>query len=329
MNSQQLQRSKKSFRKLNIDSIENNNNLSDSSSSKSEDDDDEADGAHQYLNAYQNEAEKQQPPKFEFNFKQFDELDSSFPVELKEIMQHIPKFSPQNIEIDYKLQVFVPEFFPSVGDIDAFLKIVTPKPLSAVDATQLSEINRLGLEVLDEPGEQSEEALLQIKLRSVFSKPLAAPTALAKSPKDIDKWIHEIQSLHASRIHDNLMQQHQTQINIDNLMTEWPDDIERRIENSYPTSSLNCSLSEYVKIICNLFDIPIENAENHYDYIRALNILFNLYIAIRKEKWNCSRNECKDKNVENFIAVWVRIFTKFSFWNFPWKFENVEKEKRL
>lgn len=280
-----MQRSKKSFRKLNIDSIDNNNNLSDSSSSKSEDDDDDdGEGAHPYLNAYQNDIGKQQPSKVDFNFKQFDELDSSFPGELKEIMQHIPKFSPQNIEIDYKLQVFVPEFFPSVGDIDAFLKIVTPKPLKTVDETQLSEINRLGLEVLDEPGEQSEEALLQIKLRSVFSKPLAAPTALAKSPKDIDKWIHEIQSLHASRIHDNLLQQHQTQINIDNLMTEWPDDIERRMENSYPSSNLNCLLSDYVKIICNLFDIPIENSENHYDYIRALNILFNLYIAIRKEK---------------------------------------------
>lgn len=283
LNSQQLQRSKKSFRKLNIDSIDNNNNLSDSSSSKSDDDDDD-DGAHQYLNSHPSESEKHLPAKPEFNFKQFDNLDASFPVELKEIMQYVSKFSPQNIEIDYKLQVFVPEFFPSVGDIDAFLKIVTPEPLKTIDEVNLSEISRLGLEVLDEPGEQSEEALLQIKLRSIFSKPLAAPSALVKSPKDIDKWIQEIQSLHASRIHDNLMQQHQTQINIDNLMTEWPDDIERRMETCYPSANLNCALSDYVKIICTLLDIPIENAENHYDYIRALNTLFNLYIAIRKEK---------------------------------------------
>lgn len=284
LDSQQLQRSKKSFRKLNIDSIDNNNNLSDSSSSKSDDDDDEAEGAHPYLNTFPSDAEKHLPPKFEYNFKQFENLDASFPVELKEIMQFIPKFSPQNIEIDYKLQVFIPEFFPSVGDIDAFLKVVTPEPLKAIDKTQLNEINRLGLEVLDEPGEQSEEALLQIKLRSIFAKPLAAPSALVKSPKDIEKWIQEIQSLHASRIHDNLMQQHQTQINIDNLMTEWPSDIERQMDTCYPSANLNCSLSEYVKIICNLFDIPVENPDNHYDYIRALNILFNLYTAIRNEK---------------------------------------------
>ena len=285
LDSQQLQRSKKSFRKLNIDVIDNNNNLSDSSSSKSDDDDDEEnDGTHQYLNTHPNEAGKNFPSKFEFNFKQFDNLDASFPADLKEIMQYIPKFSPQNVEIDYKLQVFIPEFFPSVGDIDAFLKVVTPKPLKAFDATQLMEINRLGTEVLDEPSEQSEEALLQIKLRSIFSKPLAAPSALAKSPKDIDKWIQEIQSLHASRIHDNLMQQHQTHVNIDNLMTEWPATVERKIEASYPTANLNCLLSEYVKIICNMFDIPIENPENHFDYIKALNTFFNLFIAIRNEK---------------------------------------------
>lgn len=284
LDSQQLQRSKKSFRKLNIDSIDNNNNLSDSSSSKSDDDDDEGDEAHQYLNTHPTDAERNFSTKFEFNFKQFDNLDASFPADLKEIMQYIPKFSPQNIDIDYKLQVFVPEFFPSVGDIDAFLKVVMPTPLKALDVSQLIEINRLGTEVLDEPGEQSEEALLQIKLRSIFSKPLAAPSALAKSPKDIDKWIHEIQSLHASRIHDNLMQQHQMQINIDNLMTEWPADIERRIESSYPSASLNCSLSDYVKIVCNMFDIPVENPANHFDFIKALNTFFNLFIAIRNEK---------------------------------------------
>jgi intraflagellar transport protein 46 len=160
-----------------------------------------------------------------------------------------------------------------------------PKPLTAIiDQSQLNELNRLGLNVLDEPGEQSEEALLQIKLRSLFAKPLAAPSALVKSPRDIDKWIHEISSLHANRIHDNITQQQHTQINIDNLMSEWAAPIERFIEGFYPSANLDCTLSDYVKIICTLFDIPIDNVDNHYDYIRALNVFFSLYIAIRNEK---------------------------------------------
>ncbi|KAL7016792.1 hypothetical protein ACKWTF_010138 [Chironomus riparius] len=275
---------KKPFRKLNIDSIEDTNNSTDSSSKS---DDDDEDGP-QYLKSHPNESgvmsDKLMPPKFEFNLKQFENLDSSFPAELKEIMQYIPKYTPQSIDIDYKLQVFIPDFIPSVGDTDCFLKIVTPNSMKSIENVQLNDINRLGLIVLDEPGEQSEEALLQIKLRSIFAKPLAAPSALAKSPKDIDKWIHEISSLHANRIHDNFMQQQQTQINIDNLMSEWPNAVEKKIEACYPTSNLDCSLSDYVRIICNLVDIPIDNVENHYDYIRALNVFFNLFIAIRNEK---------------------------------------------
>lgn len=113
----------KPFRKLNIDSIEaNNNNSSDSSSSKS-DDDDEDDDAHQFLKSHPNESGTiaNLPPKFEFNLKQFDNLDASFPSELKEMMQYVPKYTPQNIDIDYKLQVFIPEFIPSVGDSDAMV----------------------------------------------------------------------------------------------------------------------------------------------------------------------------------------------------------------
>lgn len=275
---------KKPFRKLNIDSIEDTNNSSDSSS-KSDDDDDDG-STHQYLKSHPNESgmDKQLPPKLEFNLKQFENLDSSFPAELKEIMQYIPKYTPQSIDIDYKLQVFVPDFIPSVGDTDAFLKIVTPKPMKSIDKVQLNDISRLGLTVLDEPGEQSEEALLQIKLRSIFAKPLAAPSAYAKSPKDIDKWIQEISSLHANRIHENFMQQQQTQINIDNLMSEWPNAVEKKIEACYPSAQLDCPLSDYVQIICNLVDIPIDNVDNHYDYIRALNVFFNLFIAIRNEK---------------------------------------------
>lgn len=281
------QKLKKQFRKLNIDSIDDNNNNSSDSSSKS-DDDDEDDEHHHYLKSHDSDLEKQHLPpstKFEYNWKQFDNLDSNFPVELKEIMQFVPKYAPQNIDIDYKLQVFIPEFIPSVGDTDAQLKIITPQALKSFDKAQLNDINRLGLNVLDEPAEQSEEALLQIKLRSIFAKPLAAPSAIVKSPKDFDKWISEISSLHASRVHDNFMQQQQTQINIDNLMSEWPLDIEKKIEAcSLPSPNLNCTLSEYILIMSNLFDIPIENVENHYDYIKALNVLFNLYIAIRNEK---------------------------------------------
>jgi intraflagellar transport protein 46 len=67
-------------------------------------------------------------------------------------------------------------------------------------------IKKLGLEILDEPcGEQSDPVLLQMKLRSIFPKAMDTPSSIARSPKDVDRWIMEIQSLHASQPTQNLL----------------------------------------------------------------------------------------------------------------------------
>ena len=33
------------------------------------------------------------------------------------------RYTPQAIDLDYKLKPFIPDFIPAVGDIDAFLKV--------------------------------------------------------------------------------------------------------------------------------------------------------------------------------------------------------------
>jgi hypothetical protein len=43
--------------------------------------------------------------------------------ELKELFQHIRRYTPQTTELDTKLKPFIPEYIPAVGDIDAFLKV--------------------------------------------------------------------------------------------------------------------------------------------------------------------------------------------------------------
>ena len=54
---------------------------------------------------------------------EYDHLQVS--TELKELFQHIRRYTPQTIELDTKLKPFIPEFIPAVGDIDAFLKVYT------------------------------------------------------------------------------------------------------------------------------------------------------------------------------------------------------------
>ncbi|XP_027894581.1 intraflagellar transport protein 46 homolog isoform X2 [Xiphophorus couchianus] len=88
----------------------------------------------------------------------YDPADySNLPVttEIRELFQYITQYSPQNQELDLCLKVFIPDFIPAVGDIDAFLKV--PRPDGKPD--------NLGLLVLDEPSvKQSDPTVLSLWL---------------------------------------------------------------------------------------------------------------------------------------------------------------------
>ncbi|XP_055637802.1 intraflagellar transport protein 46 homolog isoform X2 [Toxorhynchites rutilus septentrionalis] len=250
------------------DSLLKQDSLTDSSASLSED---------------EKEIPKSLIEEKEFNPKFYDNIEA--PSELKELFQYITRFSPQRVSIDYKLKIFVPDFIPSVGDIDAFLKICSPPFISEDKKKPLAEhIRRLGLETLDEPcGEQSDRVLLQMKMRSIFTKPLETPSAIAKSPRDIDRWITEIQSLKANQSAQNVNSL-KSQINIDSLMSEWPEEIEKMLDTvGFPSADLDCSLSRYIGIVCNMFDIPVQESNGQAGYIQALYNLFNLYLAVKQQ----------------------------------------------
>jgi len=66
-------------------------------------------------------------------------------------------------------------------------------------------------------------------------------------------------------------------------MAEWPLDMEKALDNiGLPNTILDCTLTEYINIILTLLDIPIDNEKLFSNYIIVLNILFNLYIAIKQ-----------------------------------------------
>lgn len=184
----------------------------------------------------------------------------------------------------YTLQPFVPDFIPAVGDIDAFLKVQPPKPFS--EKSKIIEfIDRLGLDILDEPcGNQSEPTLLHMKLRSISTsnsrKPIPPPS-ISKSSKDIEKWISEVQSIHANQQYPIVI--HNKPIpDIDALMIEWPTKMEHVLNSvGFPSAQLNCSLKFYIELMCGLLDIPLPPTDSQTDYLLALNTLFNLYMAIK------------------------------------------------
>lgn len=139
--------------------------------------------------------------------------------------------------------------------------------------------------MLDEPsGKQSDPALLQMKLRAMSTTsnrvPLPPPS-ISTSSKDVEKWIVEVQALHANQPYP-MVSHSRLSPDIDSLMTEWPTKMEHVLNSvGFPSAQLNCSLTFYIDLMCALLDIPMPPVKSQIDYLVALNTLFNLFIAVR------------------------------------------------
>ncbi|XP_050664218.1 intraflagellar transport protein 46 homolog [Leptidea sinapis] len=237
------------------------------------------------------------PAEGAYDPKQF--MDLKVPPEMENIFQYIMKYTPQKIDIEFKLQPFIPEYVPSVGDTDAFIKVTTPACGTRGDPLAehaLEFIENLGLTVLDEPAaEQSDSALLHLQLRAISKTSSAKSTVLTKkvedaekNPRAIERWIRDVSELHLSKPAPTLAYSYKMP-DIESLMEEWPEMIEETLNDSgFPPANLDCSISEYVDIICAMFDIPIHgDTLNHR--IQALHLLFSLYSAVKNSQLYADR----------------------------------------
>ncbi len=121
----------------------------------------------------------------------------------------------------------------------------------------------LGLTVLDEPNAktQSDSTLLSLKLKAISKdiKMINETETVVKSAtsmRDIDSWIQNIRLLHetTASASTSLTLLHSNRLpDVEQLMQEWNQDFENALNNhSIPTADLDCSLEEYVNIICGI-----------------------------------------------------------------------------
>ncbi|KOC69402.1 Intraflagellar transport protein 46 like protein [Habropoda laboriosa] len=208
-----------------------------------------------------------------YNPKDFDDLNVS--TEVKELFQNIMRYTPQKIELNYKLIPFIPDYIPAVGDIDAFIKV--PRP----DGVE----EKIGLTVLDEPcTNQSDPAVLHLQLRSHLRSAGAARQTVIKriedaekNGKSIDKWIEDINQLHRSK-HSLAVNLTKPMPDIDSLLQQWPPEVEEKLnEVELDFTELDCTLPELVDLVSNLLDIPSEENSR----LEALHTLFTLYLEVR------------------------------------------------
>ncbi|KAL0819418.1 hypothetical protein ABMA28_007526 [Loxostege sticticalis] len=243
------------------------------------------------------------PAEGAYDPKHFQDL--KVPPDMENIFQYIMKYTPQKIDIEFKLQPFVPEYVPAVGDIDAFIKVSTPacnvrgQPLPE---HVLEHIDNLGLTVLDEPAaEQSDSALLHLQLRAISKTNSAKSTVLTKkienaekNSKAIERWIKDVSELHLSKPAPTVTYTSKMP-DIDSLMEEWPESMEETLnEVGFPPATLDCSLSQYADLVCGLFDIPVAG-DTLDDRIRALHVLFSLYAAVSHSQLYVERQKEREE----------------------------------
>ena len=67
---------------------------------------------------------------------------------------------------------------------------------------------------------------------------------------------------------------------IDTLMQEWPPDFEDLLNKvGLPTADIDCTLDQYVEMICAILDIPIYQSK-----VQALHVLFTLFSEFKNSQ---------------------------------------------
>ncbi|CAH8450896.1 unnamed protein product [Schistosoma bovis] len=277
-----LNKSIKTAPKSVIEKKSNNEKLSSQDSSgdddddEDEDDDDDDDDDEDEDDEDDDDENSNIPDVIEGVYNPADYEHLTVSSEIKEIFEYIQRYTPQTIELETKLKPFIPDYIPAVGDIDAFLKV--PRPDGKPDY--------LGLLVLDEPcASQSDPTILNLQLRAL-SKQTATKQVIVKSienaeqqTKVIENWIKSITELYRAKPAPTV---HYTRNmpEISELMAVWPTSFEEAINNmQLSLSELDCSLKDYVDIICALLDIPVYNNRIH-----SLHLLFSLYLEFKNSQ---------------------------------------------
>ena len=196
--------------------------------------------------------------------------------EVKDLFLYISRYTPQIIDLEHKVKPFIPDYIPSVGDIDAFIKVPRADGKSDV----------LGISVLDEPAaNQSDPNVLDLQLRSISKQ--AAPRALTvktisdvqHNPKAVDSWVDSISELHRNKPAQTVHYS-KPMPDVEALMQTWAPEFEHILKNlKLPSAELDCDLEQYVDIVCALLDIPVQQNRIH-----ALHLLFTLFLEFKSSQ---------------------------------------------
>jgi len=221
--------------------------------------------------------------------------------EIQELFEYITRYKPHTIDLDTQIKPFVPELIPSIGEVDAFLKM--PRP----DAGDRSEAEGgLGMTRLDEPTlNPSDPSILDLQLRSICKHQDLQPMEVRsienaeKNPKEIENWVKRIDDLNRSKPAPSV-QYTRRMPDIEQLMQVWASEFEEYLQqNPLPElSDLDLDLPSYIKIIASILDVPV-----HSQMTETLHVIFTLYSEFKTNQHFSKTDTLANQDQYNFGTV--------------------------
>lgn len=209
----------------------------------------------------------------EYNPQDYAHLNARASREVQELFTHITAYQPVLQDLPSKLKPFIPDYIPSVGDLDPFCKI--PRPDGRPDY--------LGLHVVDEPcANQSNPAVVKIGLQ--YQSKVQSPAVFvdcvedaANRPNVIDKWVADIKKLHYKKPLPTVNYS-KPMPDIEALLQVWPQEFEDLLNSDlqFPPTQVDLDIDQYVRVMCAVLDIP-----TYGNLIESLHVMFTLYMEFR------------------------------------------------
>eukprot|EP00929_Paragymnodinium_shiwhaense_P064250 TRINITY_DN32172_c0_g1_i1.p1 TRINITY_DN32172_c0_g1~~TRINITY_DN32172_c0_g1_i1.p1 ORF type:complete len:379 (-),score=95.50 TRINITY_DN32172_c0_g1_i1:113-1249(-) len=218
-------------------------------------------------------------------------------AEVEELFSYITRYKPHTIELDTMLKPFIPELIPSIGEVDAFIKMPRPDAQGASD---------LGLIRLDEPAlNPSDPSILDLQLRSLSKHQDLEPMevrsieAAEKNPKEIENWIRRIDDLNRSKPAP-VVQYSRRMPDIEQLMQVWPAELEEHLQECPvpDLGDLDLDLPSYIRLLCAILDIPV-----HSQLTESLHVMFTLYSEFKTNQHFSKAADAAMNDPYNFSNV--------------------------
>merc|ERR1740138_1712735 len=186
-------------------------------------------------------------------------------------------YKPHTIELDTSLKPFIPELIPSIGEVDAFLKMPRPD----------GQASSLGTTCLDEPTmNPSDPSILDLQLRALSKHQDLQPMEVRsienaeKNSKEVENWVKRIDDLNRSKPAPTV-QYSRRMPDIEQLMQVWPAEFEEFLQsNPLPEfSDMELELSDYIKLMASILDVPVYN-----QITETLHVIFTLYSEFKSNQ---------------------------------------------